>query len=166
MKLRWLVLCIPLLAIGVIAVLWPHDPAEHSGTEGPGRRAALPKEVVDAVQGGTLLAHAWEEYVVSQEATRLGLSATDADASARYERLAASVRKRSDGQGSIDDVLAEEGVTLVVFMRQIRHILLREQVAGHKEHAGSLPTNEQVKIQMVQVVITKLMRSHPLPEER
>lgn len=106
--------------------------------------------------GLTVLRMLVEERLVEQEATRLGLSVSDADAVAYERKLEADVRMRSGGQKTLADMRRDKGMTVTHFRKMLRMQLLKERVAGHPTHLGKLPADEGQRLNQIGVVVTEL----------
>jgi hypothetical protein len=104
----------------------------------------------------TVLRMLIEERLVEQEATRLGIAVTDADAVAYERKLDGDVRLRSGGQKTLADMRKEKGMTVVHFRAMLRMQLLKERVASHPSWLGKLPEDEGQRLNQIGVVVTEL----------
>jgi len=164
MNSRWLLLP-ALLVVALMAwALFLRDGPEKHAASPQESDVALPAEVIAAIEEGGLLCQAWEEYVIAQEADRLGISVTDAQLKERYQRIDSQVRDGSRGRRTIVDVVLQDMKTSVPeFKAGLRYTLLKERVALHSEHLGTLPEDENARLVQMQVVIARLLREHPFP---
>ena len=164
MSSRWLLLPALLVVALVAWAFFLHEGQDEQAASPQESDVALPAEVIVAVEEGGLLRQAWEEYVVAQEAARLGVSVTDAQLEERYQELDTHVREGSQGTRSVVDVILQDMKTSIPeFKEGLRHTMLKERVATHPEHLGTLPENDNVRLAQMQVVIARLLREHPLP---
>lgn len=106
----------------------------------------------------TILRQVVQEMVVAQEARRLGLGVTDDELRRKYDELDTEVRRRTNGAKNLEEVIVrEQGTTVEEFMTTLRHLMLKEKVAGHQEYLGLLPKDEGAKLAQIEVVISNLL---------
>ena len=127
-------------------------------------RATVWRVMSDLMEAGsgatTVLRQRIQELVVAQEAARLGVQVTDEELRLEYDRLDKRVRDMSNGAKNLRQVIErEQGLSIVEFLQNLRHELLKEKVAAHQKYLGLLPKDEKAKIAQIEVVIGELLKN-------
>jgi hypothetical protein len=114
----------------------------------------------------TTLKMTLEEMVVDQEATRLGLAATQADLDRRYAQIDEEVRRHSGGKSTLADLMKTQRKTPEEFREDLRILVLKERIAGHPSHLGdTLPKDEATRIAQIEVVMGQVMSRSKIERE-
>ena len=149
------------LPAGVIARIHAADGTMVAELTAASLEGALVQHVMpDLKEAGsaplTILRELVEEALVRQEASRLGVTATDEEVSAYAARLDRELRTRSGGQQTLEEKRKQHGMAWGTFRESLRTQILKEEVAAHAEWLGRLPGVQKQHISQVIVVVTEL----------
>lgn len=100
-----------------------------------------------------------EEYIVQQEAQRLGVDVTSAIIDQRFDENDRRLRERSGGTKNLRQVMREQGMAMDEMRLLLAHQLRQEAIARHPENLGdTLPENEAERLSQLKVVLDKVVR--------
>jgi hypothetical protein len=98
-----------------------------------------------------------EESMVEQECARLGLKVTQADVDRQWQEWDQRLRKNSNHEQTLLDVIKEQGMGVGEFRAKLAHILRKERIAEHPSNLGqTMPEDQNARLQQVGIVIGKL----------
>lgn len=125
-------------------------------------RAAAQQKVHELMNRGSTVASTlrqlMEEYIVTQEAQRLGVDVSKAKVDARFKQYDTELRRRSGGNMTIQEMMRREGMSIEEMRTLLAHQLRQEAVARHPENLGdTLPKNESERLAQLKVVLEKIV---------
>ena len=104
----------------------------------------------------TILREVIEEVFLDQEARRLGVSVTPKEVETKEGELDTELRIKSGGLENLAQRRKTAGMTLEGMRGKLRVELLKERIAGHAQHLGTLPKDPIKRQSQISVVIIEL----------
>lgn len=99
------------------------------------------------------------ETAARQELARLGIVVTEADYQTRYAEIDAEVRRRSNGEQTLEHIRRGQGVSREEFRANLMHAISRERIAAHPQWLGDkLPKDEKSRIAQAEIVMGEVMK--------
>lgn len=101
-----------------------------------------------------------EESMIAQECKRLGIEVTQADMDRQWADWDTRIRRSSNGDKTLLDVIRDQGTSIEEFRLQLRHVLRKDRLAEHPSKLGkTLPADESTRLQQVGIVVNELRKT-------